>query len=215
MQENVILIHGIGSFSLLLRPYARYLRSKSFQARCWGYRSFGATVTDDAAQLREVLAPLAAAEQPTHFVTHSMGGIVLRAALAGMTWRNPGRLVMLAPPNHGAHSARLAAFLLRWPVPALVDISDTPDSLVQSLPEPTQFETGIISGQRDLLVARASTPLGCQRDHILVACGHNMLMFHPTGMRETLHFLQHGQFSPDAKRAAGMPTQSRSHRTNP
>ncbi len=200
MQANVILIHGISAFPLLLRPFESYLRSRSFHATRWGYRSLGTSVADDAARLREDLADYANAETPTHFVTHSMGGIVLRAALDGMTWKNPGRLVMLAPPNHGSRLARIASYGLRWPWPALADISDAPDSLVQRLPEPIGFETGIIAGKRDLLVALNSTPLACQRDHIVIACGHNMLMFHRTGMRETAHFLSHGQFSPNATR---------------
>lgn len=199
-QDNVILIHGISAFPLLLRPFESYLRHRSFHATRWGYRSLGTSVQDDAARLRDDLAVYAESDEPTHFVTHSMGGIVLRVALEGMTWRHPGRVVMLAPPNHGSRLARIASYFLRWPLPALADISDGPDSLVQRLPEPISFETGIIAGKRDMLVACESTSLACQRDRIVIPCGHNMLMFHRTGMRETLHFLQYGRFSDEARR---------------
>lgn len=202
MPENVLLIHGISSFSMLLSPYAIYLRRHSYRTKCWGYRSLGHSVTDHATRLREVLQPYAEAEETTHFVTHSMGGIVLRAALDGITWRNAGRLVMLAPPNHGARVASVFAKAFAWACPALNDISDTADSLVQRLPEPIQLETGVIAGSRDMLVALDSTRLVHLRDHIVVTSGHNRLLFHTEAMRETLHFLRHGQFSPEAKRVA-------------
>lgn len=200
MSHRIILIHGIFSMSLLMRPFAGYLRHETFETTLWGYRTLGCSVLDHAARLRDFLQPLAELDEPTYFVTHSMGGVVLRAALDGMCWKSPGRVVMLSPPNHGSYLATIGARFLFWASPALADISDAPKSLVRRLPELDQWEIGVIAGSRDLLVPQESTQLRCQTDFILMHCGHNRMMFHRPAMREAVYFFRHGLFSVEATR---------------
>lgn len=195
MGQHVILIHGFCSLPVLMRPFAGYLRRESFETSLWGYRTLGYSVLDHAERLREFLEPHAERTEPTNFVTHSMGGIVLRAALDGFAWKTPGRIVMLSPPNHGARVATWAAPVCSWASPALADISDNRNSLVHRLPEPEKWETGVIAGTRDLLVPQESTHLSCERDFILMHCGHNRMMFHRPAMVEAAHFFRHGKFS--------------------
>jgi hypothetical protein len=45
---------------------------------------------------------LAGSEEPPNFVTHSLGGIIVRRLAATGEVRNFGRVVMLGPPNHGS-----------------------------------------------------------------------------------------------------------------
>lgn len=201
-QERVILIHGLSGNRWVLGPLNRFLKQQHYQPTRWCYRSVGNGVLNHAQRLRRFLEAEAESSQPLHFVTHSMGGIILRAVLAEMHWQRPGKLVMLAPPNHGSNIAALAARGLHYVCPALSDISTSPDSLVHRLPVVDSLETGVIAGTQDLLVHLESTYIGNQADHILIPCGHNRILRHRDSLQEILHFLKNGRFSEGAQRVA-------------
>jgi len=153
-----------------------------------------------AQRLRAFLEHEADVAEPLHFVTHSMGGIILRAVLADMDWQRSGRLVMLAPPNHGSRVAELASRSLHYLCPALSDISTSPDSLVHRLPVVESLDTGVIAGTQDLLVHLESTHITNQADHVLVPCGHNRILRHPESLNQISYFLRNGRFTEGARR---------------
>jgi len=158
------------------------------------------------------LAALAAAHGPLDVVTHSLGGIVLRAALAD-GWVAPEmlrRVVMLAPPNSGSELADLLARtrlfrLLLGPVgPELrTDGAGVPAGL-----PPVPFALGVIIGQRGgnplfarafagpndgkVSVARAAVP--GMHDLRVVERGHTFVMDAPEVVEAVFHFLEHGRF---------------------
>lgn len=178
-----------------MRPLSRHLTRESFAVRRWCYWSVAYSVTDHARQLRAFLEPFASSDEPTHFVTHSMGSIILRAALAEMEWKTPGRWVMLAPPNHGSRVAEVLSHGIHYVCPALDQISTHPQSFVHHVPEPEAWEVGVIASTKDRLVAMESTHLGCEKQHISLDCGHLMMLFNGEAHRQTGHFLQHGHFA--------------------
>ncbi|MEW4564592.1 hypothetical protein AB1K70_18775 [Bremerella sp. JC770] len=206
--ERVILIHGLSGNRWVLWPLNRFLTRQHYCPMRWCYRSVLNGVMNHAERLRAFLEREADSPEPLHFVTHSMGGIILRAVLADMDWQRPGRLVMLAPPNHGSRVAQLASRSLHYLCPALSDISTSPDSLVHRLPVVQSLDTGVIAGTQDLLVHLDSTHITNQIDHVLVPCGHNRILRHPESLDEISYFLRNGRFTEGARRVVSAASPS-------
>ncbi len=142
----------------------------------------------------------------THFVTHSLGGILVRVALENRPF--DGRIVMLSPPNHGSEIAD--ALGDQWPLqyflgPALTEL-DT-DGLTTTL-DPTPGTIGIITGDRssdpwfswlipgadDGKVSVDGARLAEMADFLVVHEGHSFIMLQPDIVEQVRHFLVDGRF---------------------
>ena len=206
--DCVVLLHGLARTKASFMPLSRVLVRAGYQVVNLGYPSTEAPVED----LSDLVAPAVAAceNQRVHFVTHSMGGILLRDWLAHHQPANPGRIVMLAPPNAGSDLVDKLGWLapFRWiNGPAGSELGTGSGALPRQL-GPLRAEVGIIAGTRTLnpvysalipgaddgKVSVGSTRLPGMRDHLTVTATHTFIMNNPLVIAEVLIFLQEGQF---------------------
>jgi triacylglycerol lipase len=180
---------------VLLEPLRRGLARQGYRAINWHYPSLRGSIAIHAAQLAAKAKELDddAAVERLHFVGHSMGAIVVRSTLALQRPRKLGRVVLLAPPNHGARLADLALRLFgRWP-PAARELGSHPGSYVTGLAPATDLDCGIIAASWDHAVSLASTHLPGERDHITLR-GLHTLPLHWHTPAQVAHFLREGRF---------------------
>jgi len=195
-KETVVLVHGLAAPRWVMSPLGRFLGCSGFGVVNWGYASIRRSIEWHGEALRERLEQLVnSSVDRCHLVTHSMGSIVARCALAGGGRPNVGRVVMLAPPNHGSHVARRLAPYLGFACQPLRQLSDDSASFVRGLPQPDALEIGIIAAASDAVVPLASTRLACQRDHIVLPGRHGLLPLRPDTARQVLTFLREGRFA--------------------
>lgn len=145
-------------------------------------------------------------ERPdAHFVTHSMGGIVVRSMLSRHEITGPNHVVQLAPPNQGSRvAARWRDEILRFPWGRF-------DPLHKLLPGTRgQCATagdpdaifGVIAGvnpgaKDDGKVYVDETRYEHADDFIVVPYGHTFIMARPRVVEQTVAFLRTGRFLPE------------------
>lgn len=192
----VYLLHGLGRTCWCMSWMGHRLRRAGFAVRPWRYHSTRRGTQHHAERFAGELqrADSDPHVSTIHCVTHSMGGIVVRAALNRGVPRKMGRVVMLAPPNGGSYVARALAPYLTWLLSPLPELSCDPDSLVCRLPAPAGVEVGIVAARRDIQVKVHQTHLPGQRAHVIVPGGHMFIMNRRDVFRQTLCFLREGRF---------------------
>ncbi len=146
-----------------------------------------------------------------HFVTHSLGGILLRQFLAGNELEELGRVVMLAPPNQGSNAVDELDHLpgFDWlNGPAGRQLGKGENSVPLRL-GPADFEVGIIAGSRtidpvtsavldnpdDGRVSVEDTRLEGMRDFVVVEHSHAFIMRMSRPIELTIRFLTSGSFA--------------------
>jgi triacylglycerol lipase len=185
------------------------LRKQGYCVINVSYPSTRLSVEAAAARLDEVLRERIPDPNATiHFVTHSLGGIVLRQYLATHKLTNIGRVVMLAPPNQGSELAdRLKDNILyRFATgPAGQQLGTDSSSLPAQL-VPADFDLGVIAGDRSLnplfsawipgpddgKVSVESTRLDGMRDFLIVHHTHTWMMWRTEVIGAVVRFLQAG-----------------------
>ena len=112
---NILLVHGLGRTPLSLWGMANALKQAGHTTEFFGYATPFQSFDDIALRLRDRIQSLSTLG-PYALVTHSMGGILTRAALALASFPQPTHVVMLAPPNSSPLAARIANrfFPFRW-----------------------------------------------------------------------------------------------------
>lgn len=212
--ECVVLLHGLARTAGSMEHMADALEADGFLTTNVDYPSRDYPI--------EVLAPLAVNTglmgcrsqddvERIHFVTHSLGGILVRYYLSDKTIPELGRVVMLGPPNQGSVAVDKLSDIpgyewLNGPVGQQVGKGEK--SIPLSL-GPANFEVGIIAGNRtidpivssvlpnpdDGRVSVEDTKLEGMKDHVVVDHSHAFMMRMRRTIELTIAFLRNGSFS--------------------
>jgi pimeloyl-ACP methyl ester carboxylesterase len=195
-RECVSLVHGFFANQYMLALLGHRLKRHGYLATPWGYRNMRRSILEHADAFSRELARLDAdrAVDTIHLVTHSMGGIIARAALERFRPQKLGRFVMLAPPNRGSFVANAAVGVLGGLFKPVAELTTGPESLVNSLGMPTGIDIGVIAASRDALVSPESTRPDVPHDHVTLPCLHSSLLFRRDAADLVAAFLATGEF---------------------
>jgi pimeloyl-ACP methyl ester carboxylesterase len=210
-EECVILLHGLARSNSSMKKLANALNNSGYHTINDGYPSTSYKIDKLAKDAIAKALTKCPKEATIHFVTHSMGGILVRQYLRLNAINNLGRVVMLGPPNKGSHVVdklhKMPGFKL-INGPAGMQLG-TGELSVPNQMGSAKFEVGIIAGTRSInlilslmlpnpddgKVSVENTRLEGMSDHIELPVAHPFMMNNKEVIRQVMHFLKHGAFS--------------------
>lgn len=211
-KEGVILLHGLCRSSASMEKMSIALSEAGFQVTNLGYASRTANIenlSDDAVGNALKSKELEHCSK-IHFVTHSLGGILVRSYFSRHHSAKLGRVVMLGPPNQGSE---VVDNLRSWWVfkklngPAGQELGTDENSIPNKLGS-VNFELGVIAGDRSINLINSTmmkgpddgkvsvekTKVAGMKEHLTLHTTHPFIMKNKRAIRHTIAFLKHGTF---------------------
>lgn len=209
-QECVILLHGLARTNYSMSPLATALENAGYVTVNHDYPSTKHSINTLAEQVIPDALSLCPQGAKIHFVTHSLGGILVRYYLSNNTIDNLGRVVMLGPPNKGSQVVDNLHDVPGFELingPAGMQLGTGKFSIPKKL-GPADFELGIIAGTRSInlilstflpnpddgKVSVENTKLEGMADHVAIPVSHPFLMRNKKAINQVIHFLKYGAF---------------------
>lgn len=210
--ECVIVLHGMGRTKYAMRKVEKELRGEGYTVWNQSYPSTKKSIEDLASEhiAKGLKVCRRAGARKIHFVTHSLGGILVRYYLQDNTIKNLDKIVMLSPPNKGSEIADNLRDLkvYQWMMgPAGQQLETDAKSLSNKL-DKIDATVGIITGKSssdpwfspfipgedDGKVSVQSAQLEEMTDFLVVEAGHTFIMSNRSVLEQIRHFLEEGTF---------------------
>jgi len=209
--DSVILIHGMGRTANSMFILKKRLEKAGYHVLSESYPSTKKPIADHVKWLEGLAGKFRRnTKGKIHFITHSLGGIILRFYLMENKDPNLGRVVMLSPPNKGSE---LVDVLKDWKIyqnvtgPSGQELGTGPQS-TPNLLGPVDFELGVITGDvsfnplfsmiipgpDDGKVSVKSARIEGMKDFLVVKHSHTFIMNSSEVAEEIISFLKTGAF---------------------
>ena len=204
-KETVVLVHGIWMNGLDMALLRRRLSSAGYTTRLFSYRSVRSTPIENAMDLQSFTEKIGS--PATHYVCHSLGGLIIRHLFNEYPNQPPGRIVTLGAPHTPSSAARQLA---RFSPGRLLLGRSTLQGLLGNVPPwRNSHELGVIAGRlrlgmgmfipgipkpNDGTVAVEETKLAGMTDHITLPVSHFGMLVSARVAQQAIHFLRYGSF---------------------
>jgi triacylglycerol lipase len=223
--DCVVLLHGIGMRGIVMKRLESAFSDKGYRVVNISYPSRRMPFEQIAGEyLPAELETAGVARAPRlHFVTHSLGSLIVRKLIQDCRPPNLGRVVMIGPPNHGsaaADQAKQSTLLSGFLGENLARLGTGDEGIVRTL-GPADFEVGVIAGEasinpmfgsalegkHDGAVTVESAKLEGMADFLVVPYSHTAMLWRDEVIRQSLAFLAEGRFEhpPPAEPAPAKP----------
>lgn len=210
-QDCVILLHGLARSDSSMADLATALDESGFTVVNYDYPSTKLSIEKLAEEVINDAMSRCPTADKIHFVTHSMGGILVRQYLSIHTLGKLGRVVMLGPPNKGSQVVDTLHSVPGFELingPAGMQLG-TGDSSVPNKLGAANFDLGIIAGSRSInlilsgmlpdpddgKVSVENTRLEGMSDHITLPVTHPFMMDNTEVIKQVIYFLKNGVFN--------------------
>jgi len=206
--DRIVFLHGLWRSYLAMDGVAQEFYSEGYETVNLSYPSFTKPMEEIVARVHHELKSLP--QKKTHFVTHSLGGIVVRHLARHHPELVSGRVVMVAPPSQGSE---IIDWLEECPLtriafgPAGLSLSTT--RVMAEVPQLSDtVEVGVIMGhskklpffqeflesENDGIVSVEKGRLPKMQDFTVVEGDHTFIMNEPLVRKLAKRFLQLGHF---------------------
>ncbi len=210
-EECAVLLHGMARTENSMNKLADELTKAGYVVSNYGYPSTSLDIEEIAkAHVHKAISGCGSAEK-VNFVTHSLGGVVLRKYLSLNTLESLGRVVMLGPPNQGSEVVDKLKNVPGFKLingPAGLQLGTGEDSVPNSLGSVT-YPVGIIAGSStfnpvlsqilpnpdDGKVSVERTKVEGMTDHIVMPVTHTFMMKNKDVIAQVKAFLKTGKFN--------------------
>jgi len=216
-KDYVVLLHGLGRTSKSLSKMEHCLKAEGYDVINIDYpsREYDIPTLSEKFIKKEMESHCTDKKKKINFVTHSMGGIIVRYYIKAFKPKNIGRIVMISPPNQGSEvvdfleNSRIVKGIMG---PAFEQLGTAPSDFVNTLGD-AESEIGVITGKSSInwinsliipgeddgKVSVERSKLKNMKDFLVVKRTHPFIMRADEVIRATVNFLKSGKFNESAE----------------